>query len=162
MAAGNTYVALASTILGSNVSSVTLSSISSTYTDLVLVCNGQTSSNTFDVRFQVNGDTGANYSSTQLYGTGSAAASTRSSSQTSCVFWNSSLSNQTAIINIMNYANTTTYKTFLVRGANTSGNIDADVGLWRSTAAINSVTVLISSGSLSSGSTFTLYGIAAA
>jgi len=62
----------------------------------------------------------------------------------------------------MNYANTTTYKTFLVRGANTAGNIDADVGLWRSTAAINSVTVLIGSGSLSSGSTFTLYGIAAA
>ena len=41
MAAGNTYVALATQTLGSATATVTFSSISGAYTDLVLVYNGQ-------------------------------------------------------------------------------------------------------------------------
>ena len=42
MAAGNTYVALATNTLGSAAASVTFSSISAAYTDLVLVFAGTT------------------------------------------------------------------------------------------------------------------------
>lgn len=158
-----TYTLIASNTLGSNQSSVTLSSIPSNYTDLVIVFNGQTSSATYDVWIQVNGDTGTNYSSTQLYGTGSAAGSIRYSTQSHGTTWNTSTSNQTAIININDYSNTTTYKTLLCRGGNPSnGYVNADVILWRSTAAINSVTIYLSgAGTFSSGSTFKLYGIEA-
>ena len=63
-----------------------------------------------------------------------------------------------------NYSNTTTYKTALSRGMDTTnGYVQAHVGTWRNTAAITSVTVLANSGStLASGCTFTLYGIASA
>jgi hypothetical protein len=63
------------------------------------------------------------------------------------------------IINIMNYANTTTKKTTLLRGsANGVGATVAFAGLWRSNDAITSIKLNLSS-SFASGSTFTLYGI---
>ena len=67
------------------------------------------------------------------------------------------------IVHIQNYANTTTNKTTLARANKAPAGTDANVGLWRSTAAINSVTIFTASGAnFSTGSTFTLYGIAAA
>jgi hypothetical protein len=69
-----------------------------------------------------------------------------------------------AIINIQNYSNTTTYKTALLRSNLATGTypgVDAFVGLWRSTSAITSITILPASNNLLSGSTFTLYGIKA-
>jgi hypothetical protein len=72
-------------------------------------------------------------------------------------------SNTSTIISILNYANTTTYKTALSRANNAAGGVDAVVGLWRSTAAINSIKMAIGGGySYAAGTTFTLYGIAAA
>ena len=65
-------------------------------------------------------------------------------------------------IQIMNYSNTTTYKTALSRSNNANTGTDAIVGLWRSTAAINSIVVLISGNQFATGSTFTLYGIKSA
>ena len=103
MAAGNTYIPIATTTLSSTASSVTLSSIPATYTDIVIVCNGQTSTGTFDTKLQVNSDTGSNYSSTRLEGSGSAASSNRTTSQTGGTSWNTSLGNQTAIIHLNNY-----------------------------------------------------------
>ena len=64
----------------------------------------------------------------------------------------------------MNYANTTTYKTVLSRDAlnNASdGAVEAFVGLWRSTSAINTIQIKPDSGNFNTG-TFSLYGILAA
>jgi hypothetical protein len=62
----------------------------------------------------------------------------------------------------MNYSNATTYKTMLSRANNGAAGVDAIANLWRSTAAISSITVKITGGNMKAGSTFTLYGIAAA
>jgi hypothetical protein len=62
----------------------------------------------------------------------------------------------------MNYANTTTYKTVLSRANNSAAGTEAIVGLWRSSAAITSMTVLSETGNIAIGSTFSLYGILAA
>ena len=161
-----TYTPIATNTLGSAAASVTFSSISSTYTDLVVVVSARNTTATYTAVIRLNGDSGSNYSSTQLYGDGSSAASNRdtsrsyidnilaaSSGDASGVF-------STSLVHIMNYANTTTYKTVLSR-TNLAIQVATSVGLWRNTAAINSVEVR-SASNFASGSTFTLYGIKAA
>ena len=162
MAAGATYTTLAETTLGSAQSSVTFSSISGSYTDLVLVVAGVTSSGTEAVAVQCNSDTGSNYSRTVLLGNGTTASSTRASNQTSAGLGVLDSATQgNTIYHFLNYSNTTTYKTFIARGNVSSEQARAAVGLWRSTSAITSITVLVGT-SFASGTTFSLYGITAA
>ena len=127
------------------------------------------SSNSINVRY--NSDSGSNYSYTILTGSGSAAQSARVSNQTSSFFGGYNVGVDSTypsvmIGHIMNYANTTTYKTGLslygIERAGSTGETQEIVNLWRSTAAITSVTVATYTGNWSIGSTFSLYGIAAA
>ena len=164
-----TYEKIATTTLGSAVSSVTFSTISGSYTDLVIVCSVFTSSDGTATEFQFNSDTGSNYSNTFLEGNGSATSSSRESNQSSIGMSYNIGGNSTnpciTIANIQNYSNTTTYKTLIGRWNSASGGTypgtGAAVGLWRSTSAITSVVVKTGSGNFNSGSTFTLYGIKA-
>ena len=155
----STYTPIASQTLSSATSSVTFSGIPQTYTDLVLVVNGSANGSSAYLRF--NGDTGNNYSITRISGNGTSASSNRTSNSNVAEFGGLYNDNNTNIIQIMNYSNTTTYKTFLARtnpvqsGASAIG---ASVGLWRITSAINSVTFLCDVN-IASGSTFNLYGI---
>jgi hypothetical protein len=167
MAVGSTYTPIATQTLGSAAASYTFSSIPSTYTDLVFIANVKPSIAAYMGYGQFNGDTGTNYSETLLYGTGSTAGSARESNRTNLYFGNWTTQNSTSsftnyIINIMNYANTTTYKTTISREADPNTETNAVVNLWRSTAAINSFTFSLNTGNFLAGSTFTLYGIAAA
>jgi hypothetical protein len=167
MAAGNTYTQIASTTLGSAASSVTFSSIASTYTDLVIVVQAAVTTGSVALRMQFNSDTGANYSSTWISGTGSSAISGRTSGTTYMKIdeysgMNTTLGGGLNLINVMNYSNATTFKTALTRPNRADLGVDAVVGLWRSTAAINSITLLTSSSTFVTGSTFNLYGISAA
>ena len=161
MPASATYEPIATNTLSSSAASVTFSSIPGTYTDLVLIFNG-TGSTGGNFTFQFNGDTSTNYSATILYGDGSSAGSVRVSSQSSMNIGGVSTGFTTDIINIMNYSNATTYKTALGRYARPADEVGAKVGLWRSTSAITSIVVGVSGGNFATGSTFTLYGIAAA
>lgn len=162
MAAGNTYVALATNTLASVAASVTFSSISGAYTDLVLVMDGVSATGDAYPYINFNGDTGANYSGTTLYGDGTSAGSSRRSDN-NFTYWGTTAVTvrNNDIIHIMNYSNSTTYKTMLIR-ANVSNTTNAVVALWRNTAAITSVTVFAQYVNFAIGSTFTLYGIAAA
>jgi hypothetical protein len=168
MPAGSTYTPIATTTASGSVSSITFNSIAGTYTDLVLISSAALGSGAENLRIRFNSDTASNYSFTVLTGTGSAASSTRGSSQTYIAAdWNGYLTTtrNISIINIQNYSNTTTNKTALSRSNNAGTGVDAIVGLWRSTSAITSVTILNSGTggiNFASGSTFTLYGIASA
>ena len=167
MAAGNTYEAISTQTLGSAAASVTFSSIPSTYTDLVCVINGVINTGEEGIVTRVgNGslDTGSNYSSTYILGSGSSAASGRESNATSILAGRiqDGTYNSTSIIHYMNYSNSTTYKTVLGRG-NDSTYVIQHVGLWRSTSAINTIQVFpLSSKTFSTGTVVSLYGIAAA
>ena len=163
MAAGSTYTPIATQTLGSAASSVTFSSISGSYTDLVLVINGKTVTSTADLYMRFNNDTGTNYSNTSLIGDGSAVASTRGSG-VSVIKLNTNSTGDSTVwkINVMNYANTTTYKTTLSRFDYAGGGTEAYVNLWRDTSAINRIDILPSTGNLDTGMVLTLYGIAAA
>lgn len=158
MAAGSTYTPIATTTLGSAQASVTFSSISGSYTDLVLVWRGTGTLAGLNIEFNSD-STASNYSFTRIYGDGSSATSDRA---TSAQNWNGINTAQSmGIYHIQNYSNTTTYKTTLTKNQYQSVVL-AIVGLWRSTNAINQVKLTIGSGLIDSGSTFTLYGITAA
>lgn len=164
-----TYEPIATQTLASATSLVTFSSIPSTYTDLIFVCVPGTVT-LQDMYFRINGDSGANYSWTHLYGTGSAAGSVRSSGNAAGMadYYgapNLTVGHSNQIIQFMNYKNTTTYKTILTRSNRADSGTDVTTNLWKSTAAINSVQFRISGGAtinFAIGSTFTLYGIASA
>jgi len=160
-----TYEPIATYTIPSATANYTFSSISGTYTDLVIVVTGNSTA-AADLWMQVNGDTGSNYSTTQLSGTGSSALSQRSANRANFnVNFNAYMSTTVAanyIIQLQNYSNTTTYKTMLARCNNANQAVDATVGLWRNTAAITSVTLIANGSTFATGSTFTLYGIKAA
>jgi len=163
MAAGATYEPIATTTLGALAASYTFSSISGAYTDLILVINGIPTSSINPTLQVGNGsvDTAANYSYTNLTGNGTSATSGRNTAQTAVGAFYAAASTKptTVIVNFMNYANTTTYKTMLMR-SNGSAETDAVVFLWRSTSAIN--TIKIAASTFTTGTTLTLYGILAA
>jgi hypothetical protein len=160
-----TYEPIATTTLGSAQASYTFSSISSAYTDLILVTNVKAVSSS-ELRIQLNSDTGTNYSFTYLSGNGTSAFSSRGSNASriplNAYADASTTFAQTTISQIMNYSNATTYKTVITRASNANNGVDAVVGLWRNTAAITSINVFLGTGNLDTGSTFTLYGIKAA
>lgn len=153
-----TYSLIESQTLGSATATVTFSSIPATFTDLILVIRATTISANFNMRF--NGDSATNYSDTSVWGNGSSAASYRSTNNTVIGLTYTSSGAPISRIQIQDYANTTTYKTALNRQDDSVNATGANVGLWRSTAAINSISI-VSSGTIPSGSTFKLYGIQA-
>jgi hypothetical protein len=165
----NTYVALRNeTVAGSNAASVTLSlSGISGYTDLVLVGNYKGTTTGSNLQMQFNSDTGTsttNYSRTFHYGSGSSGLTGRTVNGYSIIIGTlDSAQFIPTVTNIMDYANTTTHKTVLSRVDDTAGlypAVGAIVGLWRSTAAITSITITPQDGSIVVGSSFALYGIA--
>lgn len=163
MAAGPTYTPIATTTLGSATNSVSFNSISSAYTDLVLVINATRPSGFDDGSVRFNNDTGANYSTVLLRGTGSAASGTRYTDYSLALNLLFSETVSTNIVHINNYSNNTTYKTAITRANETGNGVRANVTLWHSTAAINSITLVNSGNSnFGSGSVFSLYGITAA
>lgn len=161
-----TYEPIASQTLTGNSASVEFTSIPGTYTDLIIVVFGRNNTGTgYRTELQVNSDTGSNYSWTRLLGDGSSATSSRGSSQT-WVYggWtgNSTSTFDVNVVQIMSYASTNVFKTFLQAGGHTS-LVARTVGLWRSTSAITSVKLTPeASAQFVSGSTFSLYGIKAA
>ena len=164
MAAGATYVSIASQTLSSNTSSITFSSISGAYTDLRLIYNIKNSSTSAAGIMTFNGDSSALYSFTNIWGNGSTANSNNASNNAYINFGDyNSTTECFLIIDLMNYSNTTSYKTCLIRtNPSQYSRIYYHIGLYRSTSAISSVTITTGSGQWASGSTFSLYGIAAA
>ena len=166
-----TYEKIATTTLGSTETDVTFSSITGTYTDLVLVVNSKSVSGTGqEIIIRFNSDTGNNYSFTYLYGDGTSAASGRLSNTSGARlgYYTVMGTNEgyMGIAQIMNYSNTTTNKTIITRSnsnSSNSSNLGAEtiVNLWRNTNAISTVLVTAPSVSFAAGSTFTLYGIKA-
>jgi hypothetical protein len=160
-----TYEPIATTTLGTAAASVTFSTISGAYTDLVLVANATLSASGAGINLTFNGDTANNYSSTRLYGNGTTATSDRQGAGAFINFALGDVNNgQLMITNIMNYSNATTFKTLLIRQNTASAFVGALVGLWKkSPEAITSITLTAGGGlNISTGSTFTLYGIKAA
>jgi hypothetical protein len=160
----NTYTPLATVTLGGSDASITFTSIPSTYRDLILVINGNTTGNA-DYGMRFNGDGGANYSFVYMGGNGSTTA-TGSNSANQIVldayFWRSS-ERSTLIAQIMDYSATDKHKNVLSRNNVAGGGVDAFASRWANTNAINAVEVFTATGgqSFATGTTLSLYGVIA-
>lgn len=164
------------TVTGSTTTDVTFNNIPQTYQDLMLVSYARSSdANTIRTMYitpYYSGIGSTVQSDTYLYGDGTSAASGRHTNQdgvfdgivpgasaTSGIFG-------VNVFHILNYANTSTYKTSLTRSAadiNGSGQVRLTVALTRGTGGITTINCNFFSGSVyfAVGSTFELFGVKA-
>lgn len=162
-----TYDKIATTTLSSAAATITFSSIAATYTDLRVVFVGTTNTvgNGIIVRF--NSDTATNYSQTYMYGSSTAAGAGAQINVGYLYLATSALDTtipQLITADIFSYAGSTN-KTVLGTASQelgSSGYVNINVGLWRSTSAITTVALNNESGLFKAGTIATLYGIKAA
>lgn len=159
-----TYELIAVNTISSATANFTFSSIPSTYTDLVLICNSQIAGYQ-NIFLRPNSDSGSNYSRTYFYATGTAQGRGTVTTNANGLYVGSgevSPNFQVSITHIMSYANTNVNKFSISRGNIPSDSVDFTSSMWNSTAAISSLYVYPSGNTFATGSTFSLYGIKAA
>lgn len=159
------------TVSGGSTTTITFSSIPSTYTDLVLVLNGNTAGPS-TIRMWFNNDQTALYSwngtvgRTTITARGSTAANEVVIGGYQNYWPDSATDRATATINILQYKNTSVFKSFLSRDSDMYGVGESGQygGVYRSTSAINRIDLYTGYFSyyFRAGTTATLYGIKAA
>lgn len=176
-ASTNSYESISTVTVGAGgSSSISFSSIPSTFKHLQIRCiSRQNLANTgVDwLNLTMNSDTGSNYSYHYLLGDGASASAGAGTSTTKilCALGNPS-NNQTAsifgatIIDILDYQDTNKYKTArilngLSNNSSSENYVTFSSGSWRSTSAVNALTITNNSGTNSfvQYSSFALYGI---
>ena len=167
----STYTPLANITLGSTATSITFSSISQSYRDLVLVVfSRDTNASVVTTQFlRVNNVSSGNlYSNVLMQGTSGGANSTSSSSQNEWGIGFSAGANASSGIfaqntyHFMDYSATDKHKTVLARNDAadaTNGGARAAALRYADTAAITTINVLPAT-SFAAGTTATLFGIA--
>lgn len=166
---GGSFESIATATASGGTSTVTFSSIPSTYKSLQIraVATGiDNAGGSGNISMRFNSDGTSSYNRHALYGNGTTATATGSAASSITVSnWGNTmaLSYPTVlIIDVVDYADTTKNKTSrTLSGIDSNGTLTGEIslssGLWRSTAAISSIS-FISSGYYA-GTTFSLYGI---
>jgi hypothetical protein len=162
---GKDYDSIATTTVSTAVSSITFSSIPTTYRHLqirAIAKNGTSSSN---VIMYFNGDSvTTNYRSHYMEGTGSAVSSGSVTSYNGIFCFGSSQPTSivgAGVIDILDYSSSVKNKVTRVLGGadeNGTGVIDFTSGIWVNTSSITSITFSVYS-SFQSGTQFALYGV---
>ena len=176
VAANLSYESIATTTLGSNQTSITFSSIPSTFKHLqIRYIARMTRAVSFasEVPMTINGDTsGANYYQQHyLDGNGASASAGAYNAGSVKGMYNANAVGNSAtsgiftagVIDLLDYTNTNKNKvtrSLVGQDTNGAGNITLISSLWLSTAAVNSITFTCSnSAQLMTNTQFALYGI---
>jgi len=149
---------------------ITFSSIPATYKHLQLRGTSQESSTSNYAILRPNNDSStANYTYHSIYGDGSAVTAdgyitglSGALSVNGTDIGQNSDTTGVGIVDIIDYASTTKYKTFRsITGYdnNGSGLIFLISSLWKDTTAISSLTIVAEAGNFTTKTTFALYGI---
>ena len=170
-ASTTSYESIATVTLGSAASTISFSSIPSTFKHLQIRGIGRAANSVTDENLviQLNSDTATNYSLHNVYGTGAATGANAGANTNVSYFARvtGASSNAStygvAVADVLDYADPNKYKTIRSLSGhdqNGSGYISLFSGNWRSTSAVTTVTIKNDSGSnIAAGSTFALYGI---
>ena len=159
------YESIATVTVGAGgQSTISFTSIPSTYKHLQVRYMTLTGTATNDLRMRFNSDTGANYVWHQLQGNGTSAASGANTSQTLIgVGMVGGASNPgSGIVDILDYTNTNKYTTTRSLAGidqNGSGVMMFWSGLWQNTNAITQIDFTSASGNFNQNTSFALYGI---
>jgi hypothetical protein len=170
---GTSYESIATVTGNGSSSSITFSSIPSTYQHLQIraIAREASGGNVFgNISVSANGDTGANYTLHQLYGDGTSALAAGSGFSNASALINIAGNSAAAsvfgggVVDILDYTNTNKLKTFRsLSGTDNStggGFILLRSQLWNNLTSINSLTLTDASGvAFTSTSSFALYGI---
>jgi hypothetical protein len=167
----NSYESISTVTVGAGgVSSITFSSIPSTYQHLQIryIARGSFAGASQEFYLRYNGSS-ANYNGGHyLYGEGTGVSVGKYAYSTVAVLEQLVAATSTAsvfnggVIDVLDYTNTNKYKTHRSLGgydANGSGYIYVNSSLWMDTAAVSSITMLPSTGNFAQYSSFALYGI---
>jgi hypothetical protein len=169
-AVAGSYELISTTVLTGTQASVTfdVSTLASTYKHLQIRFtgrnNGSGGGSTLSIR--LNSDSGSNYSRHQLYGTSSSVGSGATTSTTSA--WtgftngtdNASTIFNAGIVDLLDIFSTSKNKTLRsFSGEPTSSYVLFRSSAWLSTSVVTSIALIPESGSLVSGSRFSIYGI---
>ena len=157
------------TVGAAGASTVSFTNIPSTYSHLQVRVFAQSArANTIDYfNMRINSDTGSNYYAHLLYGNGSSASAYATGTDSKLDFsqWVASSSTSifgSAVIDVLDYANTNKYKTVrCLNGydANGSGITQLASGLWMNTNAITGISFYFSNANVAQYSQFALYGV---
>lgn len=162
-----TYTLLHNQTLANNTTTqVTISSISGSYRDLVLIIEAS-SQTTFFPRIQFNSDTSTNYSYVAMTSDGTTASSASGANETgiqlsSSGSFSSGGSNRTMVVtHILDYSVSDKHRPIMTRFAKAANHTEMIHARWANiTSAINSIKLYSSNGAaLSTGTTINLYGI---
>lgn len=166
------FEAIATVTASGGETSLTFSSIPQGYASLQIrgiTRDTYASTGIRSLMWRLNSDTGNNYARHQLYGDGSSAyaggtASTSFMNAWSCAPGNNNTAGLfgAVIFDLHDYASTSRNKTarmFSGADLNGSGSVNLTSGVWISTAAVTTVTVIAEATAFAAGSTFALYGI---
>lgn len=160
------YFALATTTLASAASSVTFSSIPTSVNglalrDLVLVADVATANSSIDIFVRANSDATNTYPYALMQGdSGGAASGAGVRTGFHLGFKITGNSKATSHLQIMDFSATDKHKPSLLRYSEAGTFSFTAAGRWPSTNAINTLTAVPATGNWSSGSTFSLYGVA--
>jgi len=160
------YESIATTTLGSASSSVTFSSIASTYSHLQIRVLAKSNSSQSQLDLTIN-SSATGYAYHSLFGNGSTAGAEGSGSMTKIPAGSVAPSSATStfsafVIDILDYANTNknkTIRTLMGFDTNGAGSMYLNSGLWANTDAISSITLTCRDFSFPQYSSFALYGI---
>jgi hypothetical protein len=159
-----TYTPLANITLSGN-TSITISSITAGYRDLVLVLNAEGGNGDFYPRLRFNGDTASNYGWVSARGDGSATSSFQGFTETGLQSTSGtyySISNRTQTTwNINDFSASNTWKNVLIRSDRANQVSEMLVSTWRSIAAITSIQLFSANGNSITNGTLCIYGIVA-
>lgn len=135
---------IAGTTITSSTATASFSNIPGTYTDLIIAGTLVAVAGNVGLRVRFNSDSGTNYSSTLLYGNGTSALSIRESTAASAYGAGTiGSANNPVFFHVFSYANTSVNKTLIGYDLASDYTAGCVVGLWRSTAAITTVTIAL-------------------
>ena len=161
---GGSYESIQTVTVGSGgSSSISFTSIPSTYTHLQVRSLANTSTTT-NIWMRINSDTSANYATHYLNGDGSVAGTSSFINQDYGIYYgyNEAVQSCAAVLDLLDYTNTNKFKTtrnLTGFDNNGSGQIFLWSGLWRSTSAVTALTIYSQGGNFTQYSSFALYGI---
>lgn len=158
---------IASTTLGSAATTITFSSVPSTYTNLRIVLRGACASQAFPV-IRLNGDTGTNYIYLSLEAVGTSQYSYAGNSNDyayltggTCEWNNSKIS--TLKIDVLGYKNTNTRTNILTQNSadqnQAGGGVSLTTNTWANTATVTTIELGARGVNFLTGTTASLYGL---